>query len=234
MKALAQHYIPIEHNIKLSKEERTSAVVEWYTKAHNDMLAEDITPSKLESIVTDCWGKFEIHLREKCCDFFLISKVHEIPITVLSAGLRNVIELILAKEGFLDRPADFADDEGDEPIMVVSNRMHFENGKHVGFSDPIIHAMNKRDALSEFLVQSRTRSSRPNALLMGDLIADVDFVHSVPNLHEYIAIGFLADSATFSEELVEKYLAHFDIVILGGSASMDVPLEFVKALTENI
>jgi hypothetical protein len=94
----------------------------------------------------------------------------------------------------------------------------------------MVHAMNKRGALHEFLVASKTRSCRPNALVMGDLIADVDFVHSVPNLDEYIAIGFLCDSPKNSEELVLKYLAHFDIVVLGGSASMDVALELMKAL----
>jgi hypothetical protein len=114
--------------------------------------------------------------------------------------------------------------------MVVSNRMHFDpSGAHTGFSDPIIHAFNKRDALHEILVKSSMRCDRPNALLLGDLIADVDFVHSIPHLDEYIAIGFLCDGGP--PDRMDEYLKHFDIVISGGSAGMQVPIELIKALT---
>jgi 5'-nucleotidase len=230
MKSLAEYYIPIEHNMELTIEERTAAVTEWYTEAHQRMLDEKLSFSRLDEIVSECWKNFEIHLRDECTDLFVLCKIHGIPITVLSAGLRNVIELILTKENILDCQSQFDDDEAESPVMVVANRMHFVNDVHVGFSEPIIHAMNKKGALHEFLVSSRTRSCRPNALVMGDLIADVDFVHSIPNLEEYIAIGFLCDSPDNSESLVQKYLEHFDVVVLGGSASMGVPIEIIKAL----
>ena len=227
---LARKYIPIEHDHRLSVEERTNAVIEWYTAAHDAMMNEHLSSTSLEDIVNTCWSRFDIHLRSRGPEFFKALQDASIPVTVLSAGLRDVIECILVSEKILPAVANSDDDESDSLVMVVSNRMRFDaRGDHVGFSHPIIHAFNKRDALHEFLVKSPARANRPNALLMGDLIADVDFVHSIPNLEEYIAIGFLADGG--SPDRLDDYLKHFDVVVMGGSAGMHVPIEVIKALT---
>jgi HAD superfamily hydrolase (TIGR01544 family) len=228
--ALAKKFIPIEHNHHLSVTERTEAVIEWYQCAHEAMLEENLTKRSLDDIVHACWSHSDIHLRSESLSFFKSLACASIPATVLSAGLRDVIERIFALEQVVFNVADQGDDETDSPFMVVSNRMQFNTeGAHVGFSEPIIHAFNKRDALHRFLIKSEMRSNRPNALVMGDLIADVDFVHSIPNLDEYIAIGFLADGGP--PDRLDDYLKHFDIVILGGSAGMQVAIELIRALT---
>ena len=228
--ALAKKFIPIEHDHRLCVMERTQAVIEWYKCAHDALLDENITAKILDEIVHTCWSNLDIHLRSESLSFFNSLACASIPVTVLSAGLRDVIERILVHEGIVPRVADSSDDETDSALMVVSNRMRFKtDGAHVGFSDPIIHAFNKRDALHAFLIKSEMRCNRPNALVMGDLIADVDFVHSIPNLAEYIAIGFLADGG--EAHRLDDYLEHFDIVILGGSAGMQVPIELIRALT---
>lgn len=227
---LAKKYMPIEHDYRISVADRIEAVTEWYSRAHDSMLEEKLTSNKLDEIVHACWSKFDIHLRCESARFFDAMRAASIPVTVLSAGLRDVIERILKYEEISTHVSDANDDETDSLVMVVSNRMRFSpTGAHEGFSDPIIHAFNKRDALHEFLVKSPIRSNRPNALVMGDLIADVDFVHSIPNLDEYIAIGFLCDGGP--PERLDDYLKHFDIVIVGGAAGMQVPIELMKALT---
>ena len=229
-KELVKKYMPIEHDYRLSVEERIAAVNEWYKLAHDAMMDEKLTSTKLDEIVHECWSEFRIHLRSKSSEFFGALESAGIPITVLSAGLRDVIERLLKHEKILDHVADANDDETDSLVMVVSNRLRFSpSGDHVGFSEPIIHAFNKRDALHEFLVKSPMRCERPNALVMGDLIADVDFVHSIPNLDEYIAIGFLCDGGP--PDRLNDYLKHFDVVIMGGDAGMQVPVELMKALT---
>ena len=53
--------------------------------------------------------------------------------------------------------------------------------------------------------------------------------HSIPNLEKFVAIGFLADGGRHEDRVIE-YLKHFDIVISGGSASMQVALKLVEAL----
>jgi HAD superfamily hydrolase (TIGR01544 family) len=219
-KQLASHYIPLEHDIHLSREEKTKICEEWYHKAHDLMLLENITDAKLDKIVETCWSSMEIHLRAETKELIEACSRAQIPLTVLSAGLADVIERILRLE----------DVHGTGDIIVVGNRMYFDsNGRHEGFSEPVIHTLNKRGALTESIVSSSNRASRKNALLMGDMIGDVDFVHSVPHLSQYIAIGFLADGPDHEKRL-EEYLKHFDVVIIGGSASMGVPLELIRAL----
>jgi 5'-nucleotidase len=225
---LAEHYIPLEHDHRLGLEEKRKAMEDWYHEAHDCMLAEDVSEARLAQIVEHAWSTCAIHLRNKCAELFQLSLALKIPITVLSAGISDVIEDILKLERI---PIDDVSE-----VMVVGNRMIFnDSGKHVGFSEPVIHSLNKRDALSHALNHSEVRAQRPYALLMGDLIGDVDFVHSIPNLEEYIAIGFLSDPWSDTptndiEDRIDAYLKHFDIVILNGAASMDVPLELLKVL----
>ena len=233
-KRLADHYIPLEHNHKLSAAERERICVEWYEKAHNIMLGEDLTSSSVMKIVETCWSKMEIHLRARWSHLFSDAKNNSIPITLLSAGVADVIECILKLEGILpEKPiVSFPDDAvlTEDPVMVVGNRMLFsDDSRHIGFTEPVIHSLNKRGALADALTRSTQRAERPNALLMGDLIGDVDFVQSIPHLNNYIAVGFLADSGNHEERL-RDYLEHFDIVVTGGGASMDVPIHLLKSL----
>lgn len=227
-KELAEHYIPMEHDHRLELEEKKRVVEEWYHKAHECMLREDVSQNKLVDIVKLAWSRCEIHLRNKCADLFTVLRDMSIPVTVLSAGIADVIESILDLE-------EIPVGEGSN-VMVVGNRMMFDSaGKHVGFAEPVIHSLNKRDALSHSLHLSTERAQRPNALLMGDLIGDVDFVHSIPHLEEFIAIGFLGDPKPDSvktdyEDRIETYLKHYDIVILNGSASVEVALELIKSM----
>ena len=219
-KELASHYIPLEHDIHLSRELKTKICEEWYQKAHECMLAENLSQSLIDKIVSKCWSDLEIHLRENTQHFFESCARNEVPVTVLSAGLADVISRILELESI----------HGSGDVMVVGNRMTFgDDGQHIGFSDRVIHTLNKRNALSESILNSEGRCQRKNALVMGDLIGDVDFVHSVPHLSQYIAIAFLADGPDHEVRLKE-YLKHFDIVVTGGSASMDVPAELLKTL----
>ncbi len=233
---LAVHYIPLELDHSLPIDKRTEFVSEWYAQAHDAMLDEKLTLQKLRIMVENSWCDFDIHLREGSKSMFAIARDYDIPVTVLSAGLRDVIELILVLENILDIPSDWRDLETDHPVMVVSNIMTFnENGDHTGFVDPVIHALSKKHALHEFLLQSNERSKRQNALVMGDLIADVDFVQSIPHLGECITVGFLGDpieghvTQDYNERICD-YLEHFDIVILGGCASMEVPVQLLRAI----
>lgn len=223
---LAAYYMPLEHDIHLTNGEKTKICEEWYHKAHTGMLGEKLSSDILDKIVHHCWSEMEIHLRLRTSEVFSMCKTLGIPVTVLSAGLADVIERILALEGILSLP------NTDPDILAVGNRMLFNpDGSHYGFSEPCIHAYNKKHALTQALINDSLRAERANAIVMGDLIADVEFVHSIPHLSKYIAIGFLADGPNHEERLNE-YLKHFDIVVTGGSASMEVPLRVLEVLFE--
>ena len=226
-RALAEHYMPLEHDHRLSVEEKKKICEEWYHKAHSCMLQERLTKATVRAIVKECWGDMRIHLREDCSALFARAEELAVPVTVLSAGLADVIDNILDLEKIDIVPPG----QDGEAVMVVGNRLEFDSqGAHVGFSEPVVHTLNKRLALADALIRSPLRANRRNAILMGDLIGDVDFVHSIPNLETYIAVAFLAD-ADRHEERVMEYLKHFDIVITGGSASMHVILSLIDALT---
>jgi HAD superfamily hydrolase (TIGR01544 family) len=223
---LAAYYMPLEHDIRLTNDAKTKICEEWYHKAHTCMLDEKLSSDILDKIVHHCWSSMEIHLRLRTSEVFSVCRALGIPVTVLSAGLADVIERILTLEGIIPQS------NVDSGILAVGNRMLFNpDGCHSGFSEPCIHAYNKKHALTQALISDASRAERSNAIVMGDLIADVEFVHSIPHLSRYIAIGFLADGP-HHEERLKEYLKHFDIVITGGSASMEVPLRVLEVLFE--
>ncbi|KAF4659459.1 secretory subunit, partial [Perkinsus chesapeaki] len=70
---------------------------------------------------------------------------------------------------------------------------------------------------------------------LGDLIADVDFIDSVPELHTSIAVGFLAnspESCPEAKELLEHYLDYYDIVVTG-DGSMDIVVAILQAISDS-
>ena len=228
---LADQYIPLENDHRLSPEERVKMNWEWHTQGHASMLEENLNRESLKKIVHDSWKSMQIHLRDNTRDFFKLLEKNRVPTTVLSAGLRDVIETILVLEDILSEISDQTDEEIDHLLMIVGNRLEFDiNGKHVGFSKPAILPHNKKDAVAQLLRKSAIRTVRPNALLLGDFPHDVDFVHLIPNLDEYVAIGFLADRPHDDGAALNEYLKHFDIVVTGGHASMQVAVEFLKCL----
>jgi HAD superfamily hydrolase (TIGR01544 family) len=236
-KSMADHYIPQEHDLSIPASRRAELCSEWYHKAHSIMLEERLSRDSLRQLVFDCWSGMEIHLRLGCGDLFSKLLEADIPVTVLSAGVSDVIEHVLDLEKIpIERRivTDQSEDAVfvDSRIMVVGNRMIFDgtSGRHIGFSEPVIHPFNKRGAIADALARSSIRSVRPNALLMGDMIGDVDFVQSIPHLSEYIAVGFLNDRKENHQVWLEEYLKHFDIIITGGSASMDVVTRLIESL----
>ncbi|KAF4757580.1 secretory subunit [Perkinsus olseni] len=156
----------------------------------------------------------------------MLQLAHEqgVPVTILSAGIGNIIEYIL--KGY---DALFLDN-----ATIVSNVMQFDadTERLVSFRGPQIHCLTKKSALTDYIVHDQRRKERHNVICLGDLIADVDFIDSVPELHTSIAIGFLADSPESSPEvkaLLEHYLDYYDIVVTG-DGSMDVVLAVLQAV----
>ena len=219
---LAAHYVPLENDHRLTPEERIKVNIDWSEKAHVSLLNENLTMNRFREIVDCSWKNVEIHLRGQTSEFFAITRKSNVPVTVLSAGMRDVIERIFELEGIAQ----------DDFMRIVGNALEFDpdTGKHVGFSKPAILPHNKKDAVALFLQNCEIRANRPNALLMGDFPHDVDFIHLIPQLDEFVAIGFLADRKNHHEEALEEYLKHFDIVILGGQANLEIPIELVKCV----
>lgn len=168
VKQLFEKYYPLEICEKLSNEKKIPLMKEWYEQGHTALLEEGITKEALENTVKEHMSNGNIMLRKGVRELFAVLKQHEVPMLIFSAGIANVIDILLShyfhllytgyhasatngeKESAEREPA--AADAEDmrhyykECVHIVGNWLLFdETDRTVGFSEPLIHMFNKTE-----------------------------------------------------------------------------------------
>lgn len=200
-------YYPIEISHTISKEDKIVAMREWWEEAHVIILESRMNRSDIVNVVK----RYPIIIREGVGTMMARIEDLAIPVLVFSAGLANIIEEILRQHKLLL-----------PHLHIVSNQMLFdeETGIVRAFADPLIHVFNKSEAVLPDAVEV---ARRPNVLLMGDSIGDLQMSSGLKKEVE-LTLGFLNHD---EERLKGQYVDAFDVVLLG-----DPPMDFVNALLE--
>jgi HAD superfamily hydrolase (TIGR01544 family) len=130
-RALNAKYLPIETDPLLPHGEKIPHMRDWYAAVNGLLAASGITREDLREDVRAA----NLGLRDGIPQLLRASVARGFPITILSAGIGDVIEEALAQ---LVGPLP-------PHIRVVSNKMIWREGRCVGFSEPTIHsAFNTR------------------------------------------------------------------------------------------
>ncbi|MBN3271113.1 5NT3A nucleotidase, partial [Polyodon spathula] len=202
---LKNTYYPIEIDPNLTVEEKFPFMVEWYFKSHTLLIEQGLQKDKLPQIVKES----DACLREGYELFFDKLQEHSVPMFIFSAGLGDVLEEIIRQAGVYH-----------PNVKVVSNFMDFDkHGVLKGFKGELIHVYNKHDGAlknTEYFKQLRDNC---NIILLGDSLGDLNMADGVPNVENILKIGFLNDKV---EELLEKYLDSYDIVLVKDE-TLEVP-----------
>uniref|UniRef100_A0A3Q4BY90 Uncharacterized protein n=1 Tax=Mola mola TaxID=94237 RepID=A0A3Q4BY90_MOLML len=111
LKELLNKYYPIEINASLSVEEKLPLMVEWWTKAHELLLQQEIRKDLLAVVVKES----EAMLRDGYKLFFDHLQEHSIPLLILSAGIGDILEEVIRQAGVFH-----------PNIKVLSNFMDFD------------------------------------------------------------------------------------------------------------
>uniref|UniRef100_A0A3Q3X8M1 5'-nucleotidase n=1 Tax=Mola mola TaxID=94237 RepID=A0A3Q3X8M1_MOLML len=210
---LLNKYYPIEINASLSVEEKLPLMVEWWTKAHELLLQQEIRKDLLAVVVKES----EAMLRDGYKLFFDHLQEHSIPLLILSAGIGDILEEVIRQAGVFH-----------PNIKVLSNFMDFdESGVFRAFKGELIHIYNKREGAmhnTEYFQELRTR---PNVLLLGDCLGDLTMADGVQDMENILKIGFLNDKV---EERMQFHLDSYDIVLVKDE-TMEVPNAVLRYLT---
>lgn len=202
---LYDHYYPIEISKAIPLDEKVKAMEEWWSKAHEIVLETKIKRSDIELAVKHT----PAHFRNGLDSILMYCRDKNIPLLIFSAGLGDVIEEILGQANLWF-----------ENMKMISNLMIFNDEGHcIGFQDPLIHVFNKNEASVIKMCGIETRS---NVILLGDSIGDLQMSKGMKHDVE-LTVGFLNHN---KEELLESYLASFDIVILN-DAAIDIVSEIL-------
>lgn len=194
---LKEKYYAIEIDPELTNKEKYPFMVEWYTKSHTLLIEQRLNRNKLEEVVKNS----DIMLKEGYETFFDKLNEHTIPVFIFSAGLGDVLEEAIRQSGVYY-----------PNVKVVSNFMDFdENGVIKGFKGELIHVYNKHDGALRRTEYFSHLKENSNIVLLGDSLGDLSMADGVPNVENILKIGYLNDKV---EELLEKYMDSYDIVLV--------------------
>ncbi|PAV79996.1 hypothetical protein WR25_07709 [Diploscapter pachys] len=205
--SLLHKYGPIEHNHSMTIQEKVPYMEEWWRQSHNEIINVGFTRQQVEKFV----GNSKMKLRGNCIELMRNLQVAKVPLIIFSAGIGNVIDIYL-RQTMGEMPRN---------THIVSNMMIYgENDKVVDFSTPVIHVYCKNSTVIPGNASFANEiHGRPNVLLMGDSLGDVSMDVGAKEEQASLKIGFVNHDP---DSLVEKYMDHFDIVIVMDQ-SMEVP-----------
>lgn len=206
-------YLPIEHDPKMTKEEKIPFMIEWWTKTFELICESQITRDNLIEIVRNS----TTHLKEGCKWLFNTLEHCDIPLLIFSAGLGDIIQ-----EWICQQCGSYKN------IKIVSNFMSFDckTNRINGFQGNMIHIFNKNEGVLLDTDYEKMIENRQNVILLGDSVGDVDMAAGIPNLQNILKIGFLNEHP---EELLARYMDIYDIVLVNDS-TFEVPNGIIRSI----
>ena len=203
---LYEKYRPIELDYQISYEEKEKAMEIWYQECMDLYYEYGLTKETLEKSINESRLIFRIGALE----FLKDMRENNVPVIILSAGIGNVIEYVMQKNGLITN---------DSNMKIISNFIKFdEQGKMKKFEDDMIHTLNKTmknhlsNSYEEYL------SKRPKKLLVGDLIEDKKMLEQ-NECDNAIMVGFYNEQTNTN---LDKYKSEFDIVLTEEDANFNV------------
>ncbi|XP_030263931.1 cytosolic 5'-nucleotidase 3 [Sparus aurata] len=215
LKELLNTYYPIEIDSSRSVEEKLPLMVEWWTKAHELLVQQEIKKDMLAMAVRES----EAMLRESYQLFFDHLHEHSIPLLIFSAGIGDILEEVIRQAGVFH-----------SNVKVFSNYMDFdESGVLRAFKGELIHIYNKREGALLNTGHFKELRTRPNVVLLGDSLGDLTMADGVQDMENILKIGFLNDKV---DERKQSYLESYDIVLVKDE-TLEVPNAVLLYLTGN-
>ncbi|XP_054622879.1 7-methylguanosine phosphate-specific 5'-nucleotidase-like [Dunckerocampus dactyliophorus] len=218
MRELLSTYYPIEIDANRTVEEKLPFMVEWWTKVHQLLVEQKIRKDRLAQAVRESSSM----LRDGYKIFFDCLANQNIPLLIFSGGVGDVLEEMI-RQNRIFHPN----------IHVISNYMDFDHaGVLRAFKGQLIHTFNKSQGALLLAARFPKLQARPNVLLLGDSLGDLNMVAGVPEPRNVLTVGYLNDQV---DERRESYVNSFDIVLVKDE-TMDVPnaiLNFVTSSGDN-
>ena len=201
-KELFEHYRPIEIDTSLDIETRARHMEEWWKK-HLDLL---IKYKLSKDIVSQVAHKANITIRDGVAKFFEFTNKHKIPVLIFSAGIGDVVHVVLQK--YI---------ESHNAHIIANHFLYNSKDEVVGFQKEIIHTLNKNEHTIRNESYHQTIQERKNYILFGDTLEDASMSDGLQH-DSIIKIGFLNGDTTQLESFKKVY----DIVLEEKKASFDI------------
>lgn len=190
-RGLYEKYRPLELKNKL----RAADAVLWWEGVLKLFKKDKL---KWSDIAKDV--EINLPIRPGAKELFEFCKERNIPTIIISAGIKDVIELWCQKLEIF-------------PTLVLSTNLTFSpegimNGWH---KESLIHALNKKEKGHKEV--EKIRLVRPNTILVGD---DMNDSAMIDGEEKVLRIGVYDSLGTDDNEMANKFNGKFDLVIKDG------------------
>ncbi|MDE3258220.1 MAG: hypothetical protein OYM47_10340 [Gemmatimonadota bacterium] len=187
---LFDRYRRIERDTQLSESLKSRHLRRWWSLQFDLLLDYKLSTRTIRHIVREN----RPHLRDGTRRFFYILRKRRIPLIILSAGIREIIEARLAEEGV-----------STDNLDIIANTLVFDpGGIAVSYKTPLIHSLNKH-------VRPATTApglaGRRNLLLLGDTLEDARMAERI-NHTRLLSFAFPADT-----DHLQEYRSAYDVVL---------------------
>ena len=123
---LFAHYYPIEQNLNMPLSEKIPLMEEWYRANHLTMVQEYVSRDMIADGVRKARDSGAFFARDGAAEFLALLRSREVATQILSAGLKDVVEVALIELFGLPKwesPTDVNTGEptSRDPIRVISN-----------------------------------------------------------------------------------------------------------------
>jgi HAD superfamily phosphoserine phosphatase-like hydrolase len=184
---LYKKYRPLEMKRKLSEKQ----AIKWWEWNLN--IFKGIKSSEIEK------ASHIIETRPFVKEFFILCKKKKIPTIIISASVKNIIDLWCQREKI-------------KPTKVLSTELFFHNGRVSGWKrETLIHSLNKREKGHKEIKKIKVK--RPKTILIGDSLDDVYMVEGDKNV---IRIAIYDTKDSYKGNLKE-FINQFDLVFKGNN-----------------
>jgi HAD superfamily hydrolase (TIGR01544 family) len=191
---LYNKYRPLELSGKITPEEAET----W---AHHVLEIFVENKISLTEIEKNFLQKTDIRPHAK--ELLDFSKNFEIPTVILSAGIKEIIDL-------------WSKTFQVSPTLVLATKLITDsNGKIIDWDKNIIHNLNKKEQGHEELTKIRTQ--RPNTILIGDALEDADMAEGDENVLRIRIVNPREDEKFNQEDFAKKTFERFDLMIESGT-----------------
>ncbi len=209
-----EQYYKFEIDSKLSKNEKSIKMNEWWRKVNDLLIENNLNINNIKEIINDDL----IHFRDWVKDFLKDLDNKKVPLIFISANWlwSDAIEIYLEKNN-----------TNYENIQIISNKFVWDKAwKMISYEEPVIHVFNKDETvLKEFPEIYKKIENKKNVILLWDSLWDPHMIDGF-DYKNLIKIWFLNDK---EEELLESYKQKYDIVI-----TWDWDFEIVNNILEQI
>lgn len=200
---LFDRYRGIERASDIPRHEKLPHLRQWWTRQFDLLLEYKLNVRIIHRIVSEKRPR----LREGARRFFC--RLHDcgIPLIILSAGIRQIIEARLAAIGVPTAN-----------VVIIANVLDFDTkGDAVAYHTPLIHSLNKTGAGAEAF------PGRRNLLLLGDTLEDINMAAGIGH-ESLLSFAFPVDF-----DHIEDFRSLYDVVI-----TPEASLEPVNAVLNDI